>query len=305
MYPKLRARARRLGHLRRLAGDPRAGRVLVRRRPGGERRLRVGHVPELHRVPGREAGARARVPAATYGLEMKDVFMSEDLAIGSYRHAVSQTIPEITRIAWRDKREEIEKLNPGAAEEKFVFNLSRAGIRQGLRDRLPEAGPAGAIPRRSSTSCCQRSARCGRSSSRRRPRRPRRCFSRASKTPASDSARRSTRSARTPRSAQHRFRHRQAQRARRVHAGRRDLCRAAGPADRRTDLADGPGRAAPEHQRVLRRRPEPDVEPERARSARRKISEQRSAATQRDGHRRLHHAERRRDTRCLRACASG
>jgi hypothetical protein len=38
---------------------------------------------------------------------------------------VSQTIPEITRIAWRDKREEIEKLNPGAAQEKFVFNLSR------------------------------------------------------------------------------------------------------------------------------------------------------------------------------------
>jgi hypothetical protein len=66
-----------------------------------------------------------RAFAATYGLEMKDVFMSEDLAIGSYRHAVSQTIPEITRIAWRDKREEIEQLNPGAAEEKFVFNLSR------------------------------------------------------------------------------------------------------------------------------------------------------------------------------------
>jgi hypothetical protein len=62
---------------------------------------------------------------ATYGLELKDVFMSEDLAIGSYRHAVSQTIPEITRIAWRDKREEIQKLMPGAAEEKFVFNLSR------------------------------------------------------------------------------------------------------------------------------------------------------------------------------------
>ena len=62
---------------------------------------------------------------ATYGLEVKDVFMSEDLAIGSYRHAVSQTIPEITRIAWRDKREEIQKLIPGAAEEKFVFNLSR------------------------------------------------------------------------------------------------------------------------------------------------------------------------------------
>ena len=62
---------------------------------------------------------------ATYGIKMDEVFLTEDLAIGSYRHSVSETIPEITRIAWRDKREEIQKLNPGAAEEKFVFNLSR------------------------------------------------------------------------------------------------------------------------------------------------------------------------------------
>jgi hypothetical protein len=62
---------------------------------------------------------------ATYGMKMDEVFLAEDLAISSYRHAVSQTIPEITRIAWRDKHEEIQKLNPGAAEEKFVFNLSR------------------------------------------------------------------------------------------------------------------------------------------------------------------------------------
>src|SRR5580765_569956 len=61
---------------------------------------------------------------ATYGLEVKDVFMSEDLAIGSYRHAVGETLADRTRIAWRDKREEIQKLNPGAAQEKFIFNLS-------------------------------------------------------------------------------------------------------------------------------------------------------------------------------------
>jgi zinc dependent phospholipase C len=62
---------------------------------------------------------------ATYGLEMHDVFSAEDLAIGSYRHAVSETIPEITRIAWRDKAEEIQQLNPGAAREKYIFNLSK------------------------------------------------------------------------------------------------------------------------------------------------------------------------------------
>jgi hypothetical protein len=63
---------------------------------------------------------------ATYGLTLKDVFFfDEDLAIGSYRHAISQTIPEITRIAWRDKHEEIEKLLPGVAREKFVLRMTR------------------------------------------------------------------------------------------------------------------------------------------------------------------------------------
>jgi hypothetical protein len=71
-----------------------------------------------------------RVFLATYGIEMKKVFLKEDLAFASYRHAISETIPQITRIAWRDKREEIEKLNPGAAEERFVFNLSREEFEQ-------------------------------------------------------------------------------------------------------------------------------------------------------------------------------
>jgi hypothetical protein len=68
----------------------------------------------------------ARAFRDTYALEMKDAFLfDEDLAIGSYRHAISEIIPEITQIAWRDKREEIEKLIPGVARERFVFSLSR------------------------------------------------------------------------------------------------------------------------------------------------------------------------------------
>jgi Zinc dependent phospholipase C len=62
---------------------------------------------------------------ATYGIKVKDVFADEDLAIGTYRHAVSEMIPEITRMAWRDKRDEIEKLTPGVTVERAVFNLSR------------------------------------------------------------------------------------------------------------------------------------------------------------------------------------
>jgi Zinc dependent phospholipase C len=61
----------------------------------------------------------------TYGIEMKDIFFNEDLAIGTYRHAVATTIPEITKVAWGRKRDEIQKVIPGAKRETVVFNLRR------------------------------------------------------------------------------------------------------------------------------------------------------------------------------------
>jgi hypothetical protein len=60
-----------------------------------------------------------------YGLEMKDLFFSEDLAIATYRHAVGTTIPEMTKVAWSKRRDQIAKVTPGMKRETFVFNLSR------------------------------------------------------------------------------------------------------------------------------------------------------------------------------------
>jgi Zinc dependent phospholipase C len=60
-----------------------------------------------------------------YGLELKDLFVSEDLAIATYRHAVATTIPEMTKVAWKKKREQIEQVTPGIDEATFVFNLDR------------------------------------------------------------------------------------------------------------------------------------------------------------------------------------
>jgi hypothetical protein len=124
MYPKLRAR---YGDSVTYADSP-ATHVLVEFSFDVVQAASGAYVSDMYRS---FIGFQVAKPAleraflATYGLEMKDVFFSEDLAIGTYRHAVSQTIPDVTRIAWRDKREEIEKLNPGAAEEEFIFNLSR------------------------------------------------------------------------------------------------------------------------------------------------------------------------------------
>jgi hypothetical protein len=60
----------------------------------------------------------------TYGIEMKDIFFSEDLAIGTYRHAVGTTIPEMTKVAWEKKHDEIQKVIPSARKETVVFHLS-------------------------------------------------------------------------------------------------------------------------------------------------------------------------------------
>lgn len=61
----------------------------------------------------------------TYGLEMRDLFDDVDLAIGTYRHAVSEIIPEMTKVAWHDKRKEILKISPRMQEATFVFRLTR------------------------------------------------------------------------------------------------------------------------------------------------------------------------------------
>ena len=69
--------------------------------------------------------ALERAFRATYGIEMRDLFLSEDLAIATYRHAVGTTIPEMTKVAWSRKRDQIVKVTPGMRRQQFVFHLPR------------------------------------------------------------------------------------------------------------------------------------------------------------------------------------
>jgi zinc dependent phospholipase C len=62
----------------------------------------------------------------TYGMELKDVFTSLDLALGSYRRSVSSVIPEMTKVAWEIKKDEIQKTTPEITREKFLYSLSRS-----------------------------------------------------------------------------------------------------------------------------------------------------------------------------------
>jgi hypothetical protein len=94
----------------------------------------------------------------TYGLEMKDIFGSLDLALGSFRYSVGSIIPGMTRVAWQLKKDTLIKEIPGITKKKFLFNLSRSSYekewgteyhRPGIRTRfvssmlrfVPKSGP--------------------------------------------------------------------------------------------------------------------------------------------------------------------
>jgi hypothetical protein len=71
-----------------------------------------------------------RAFARTYSLDMSSIFFRVDLAIGSYRHAVSTVIPRTTKVAWHLKRREIQHGDPSETKTKFVYNISNSGYRK-------------------------------------------------------------------------------------------------------------------------------------------------------------------------------
>jgi hypothetical protein len=51
---------------------------------------------------------------------------NEDKVLNSYRHDVSQLIPQATKIAWSLKGKEIQADEPSITRQKFLYNLSRS-----------------------------------------------------------------------------------------------------------------------------------------------------------------------------------
>ena len=61
----------------------------------------------------------------TYGCPLNSIMKHEDLAIGSYRRAVSGLIPKMTTVALVNYKDQIEKENPGFDRSKFIYRLRR------------------------------------------------------------------------------------------------------------------------------------------------------------------------------------
>src|SRR5579859_1097157 len=67
-----------------------------------------------------------RVFPVVYGVELKDVLPHEDLAVGSYRFAISRLIPQMTHVALQIHKKELMRETPNFAKRKFLYRLSRS-----------------------------------------------------------------------------------------------------------------------------------------------------------------------------------
>ena len=67
-----------------------------------------------------------RAFAETYDLKIEDVFGDFDLAVGSFRRAISIVIPEMTRVALLSRHDVIVKDTPNFERRKFLYHLSRS-----------------------------------------------------------------------------------------------------------------------------------------------------------------------------------
>jgi hypothetical protein len=67
-----------------------------------------------------------RVFPTVYGLELKEVLPHQELAIGSYRWAISQLIPHMTKVALELHKKELASESPSVAKRKFLYRIKRA-----------------------------------------------------------------------------------------------------------------------------------------------------------------------------------
>jgi hypothetical protein len=91
------------------------------------------YLPDAHRE---HIGFELSLPVlerafvATYGIAFKELFGDPDMAIGTFRYAVSQLIPEMTRVAWKHKQDDIRKLAPKVQQNAFVYSFTRREYEQ-------------------------------------------------------------------------------------------------------------------------------------------------------------------------------
>ncbi|MGP0076364.1 MAG: zinc dependent phospholipase C family protein [Bryobacteraceae bacterium] len=76
----------------------------------------------------------------TYCVPLKDLFTNLDLALGTYRFSVSQTIPEMTKAAWAAKKKDIEKLQAGMTRRRFIYRIKISAYQKDFDNQYQKPG---------------------------------------------------------------------------------------------------------------------------------------------------------------------
>jgi hypothetical protein len=66
----------------------------------------------------------------TYGIPLSSVISNEDLAIGTFRRAISRIVPEMTRVALLARNKQLVAETPNFNARKFRYYLSRANYQR-------------------------------------------------------------------------------------------------------------------------------------------------------------------------------
>jgi hypothetical protein len=66
----------------------------------------------------------------TYGIPLKDVIPKEDVAIGTFRRAISKIVPEMTRVALLARNKQLVAETPNFNAKKFRYYLSKANYQR-------------------------------------------------------------------------------------------------------------------------------------------------------------------------------
>jgi hypothetical protein len=82
-----------------------------------------------------------RVFPVVYGVELKEVLTHEDMAVGSYRFAVSRLIPQMTKVALQTHKRDLMHETPNFAKKKFLYRLSRSNYEKEWGKDYVKPGP--------------------------------------------------------------------------------------------------------------------------------------------------------------------
>jgi zinc dependent phospholipase C len=81
----------------------------------------------------------------TYGVPLNSVLTHEDLAIGTYRRAVSKIIPEMTKVALASRGKQMAREIPDFNRKLFLYHLSRADYEKTWGRDYSKPGPGARI----------------------------------------------------------------------------------------------------------------------------------------------------------------